>query len=206
MTDIPLLLIAATVWIYWARVGSMVVRARRRSGDLAGLVPQQGWERLLWLFWVPMVAAWLTLPILGLTKTGGPFAVPDWARQVPIYAALRWLAAAGGLYALAMTLKCWARMGRDWRMDVRPDQRTTLIVDGLFQRVRHPIYAFSMLLASCTAVVVATVPMLIVAVLNIVLVNLKARNEERFLLRSHGTEYERYIEHTGRFFPRHRAS
>ena len=36
----------------------------------------------------------------------------------PAYAALRWLAAAVAIGCLALTVRCWARMGKDWRMDV----------------------------------------------------------------------------------------
>jgi protein-S-isoprenylcysteine O-methyltransferase Ste14 len=206
MKDVPLLLLTATVWAYWARVGIMVVRARRHAGNSAGLVPQQRLERLLWVVWVPLVAAWMVLPLIGLTGTEAPLAVPELARQQPVYAALRWAAAACGVFCLVMTWKCWARMGMDWRMDVRPDERSDLITDGLFERVRHPIYAFSILLMLCTVATLTTIPMMIVAVVHIVLMNIKARNEERYLLRSHGARYERYLQHTGRFFPRRAPS
>jgi protein-S-isoprenylcysteine O-methyltransferase Ste14 len=201
MKDIPLLLVTATAWIYWGRVGAMIVRARRRRGDLSGLVPQQALERWLWIVWVPVVVAWIALPLLALTRAAGPFAVPDWARAEPLYAALRWAAAAGAIYSLAMTLKCWARMGRNWRMDVRTDDHADLITDGPFAHVRHPIYALGMLMMTCTAAVVATLPTAIAAVLLVVLTNIKARNEERFLLSSHGPRYASYMQTTGRFFP-----
>jgi protein-S-isoprenylcysteine O-methyltransferase Ste14 len=203
MADIPLLLLIATIWAYWIRVGVMVVRARRRAGHLAGLVPQQALERVMWIVWVPLVAAWMVLPLLGLTpRTTGAFAVPSFAREQPAYAALRWVAAAGAIACLLLTVQCWARMGRAWRMDVASDERTELIMDGLFARIRHPIYALSMLLMFCSAVIVATVPMLVVAVVHVVLMNLKARNEERHLLRAHSAQYERYLQRTGRFVPR----
>jgi protein-S-isoprenylcysteine O-methyltransferase Ste14 len=205
MRDAPLLLLTATVWIYWSRVGFMVVRARRRTGDSAGLVPRQPLERLMWLVWVPLVAAWLALPLLGLTRTEGPLAVPEFARQQPVFAVLRWAAALCGVFCLVMTHKCWTRMGDDWRMDVHPDRKPDLITDGLFARIRHPIYGFSILLMLCTAVIVATLPMLVVAAAHVVLMNLKARNEERFLLRCHGERYRQYLRQTGRFFPRHAA-
>ena len=205
MRDAPLLLLTATVWIYWSRVAFMVVRARQRTGDTAGLVPRQPLERLLWLFWVPLVAAWLALPRLGLTRTEGPLAVPELARQEPVLEALRWAAALCGVFCLAMTQKCWARMGDDWRMDVRPDRKPDLITDGLFARIRHPIYGFSILLMLCTATIVATVPMLVVALVHVILMNIKAHNEERYLLRCHGNRYRQYLQQTGRFFPRHAA-
>jgi len=44
--------------------------------------------------------------------------------------------------------------------------------------------------------------MAIVAIVHITLMNLKARNEERHLLRTGGETYARYLARTGRFLPR----
>jgi protein-S-isoprenylcysteine O-methyltransferase Ste14 len=54
----------------------------------------------------------------------------------------------------------------------------------------------------CSAVVVPTLPMLVVAIAHLVLNYLKARNEENHLLTVHGDLYRRYLARTGRFFPR----
>ena len=97
------------------------------------------------------------------------------------------IAAIVAVLALAATVKCWRRMGKDWRMDVGLDRKTDLITDGLFARIRHPIYAFSILLVLCSAAIVPTAPMLVVAAVNIVLLNIKARNEERHLPASTAT-------------------
>jgi protein-S-isoprenylcysteine O-methyltransferase Ste14 len=205
MGDIPLLLLTATIWTYWFSVGAMIVRLRRKTRKLVGLVPEQRAERYMWLIWVPLVAAWCLLPYYALSRTGSLFAVPAFAHDVTAYALLRWAATAVAVGCLLLTFKCWARMGSDWRMDVSVQRPTRLITDGLFRRIRHPIYAFSMLLMACSAVIVPTVPMVAIAVVHIVLMNLKARNEERHLLHTHGETYRRYQEQTGRFLPRRHA-
>jgi len=87
-------------------------------------------------------------------------------------------------------------------MDIAVDTKTELITDGPFRRIRHPIYAYQALLVLCSAVILPTVPMLIVAATHLALVNVKARNEERHLLSSHGDVYARYVARTGRFVPR----
>jgi len=92
-------------------------------------------------------------------------------------------------------------MGDDWRMDVTA-QKTTLITDGPFSRIRHPIYAFSILLMLCTAVVLPSPPMLLIALLHVLLMHMKARNEEAHLAAMHGDAYARYAARTGRFVPR----
>jgi protein-S-isoprenylcysteine O-methyltransferase Ste14 len=153
------------------------------------------------LILVPVIACWCALPWLGLTHEHGAFAVPAFARDTPAYAAVRWLAAAAAVLCLVLTIQCWRRMGRDWRMDIS-DRNTSLITDGLFARIRHPIYAFSIALMLATAVVLPSLPMLVVAALHVVLMNVKARNEEAHLARMHGDAYRRYVERTGRFVPR----
>ena len=145
-----------TVWCYWFGVGAMIVRARRRTRDLAGLVPEQAFERAMFVIWIPLVIAWIVLPWLAINRTNPLFAVPRFATEEPLYAALRWLAAVIALACLAMTAWCWSRMGKDWRMDVSEKRKGTLITDGLFAYVRHPIYALSMLLMLCSAIIIAT--------------------------------------------------
>jgi protein-S-isoprenylcysteine O-methyltransferase Ste14 len=205
MRDVPVYIVVVTVWLYWARVGSMVVRARRRSRDLAGLVPEQPIERLMWIAWVPLVVAWMALPIVATTHDIPPFGVPEFARTLPAYAALRWLAAAGAVTAFVVTLRCQSRMGRSWRMDVSAKRQGALVTDGIYARIRHPIYAFQALLMLCTLIVVPSVALVVAAAVHLALIALKAANEERFLLATHGSAYADYRKRTGRFVPRFRA-
>ena len=58
------------------------------------------------------------------------------------------------------------------------------------------------MLMICSAVIVATLPMLAIAVVHVVLMHFKARNEERHLLKMHGDAYAAYLRRTGRFVPR----
>lgn len=201
MRDIPGAILAATIWTYWLGVGLMIVRVHRKSRRLGGLVPEQSAERLMWIVWVPLVTGWLTLPYLALVRRNPWLHTPAFALTDPTYAGLRWVAAGVALLCLLLTAWCWARMDANWSMAVSEAQRGELIVDGLFARVRHPIYALSVMLMLCSAVIVATVPMLVIAVIHVVLMHLKARNEERHLLKMHGDAYAAYLRRTGRFVP-----
>jgi protein-S-isoprenylcysteine O-methyltransferase Ste14 len=201
MTDLPLLIVALVVWIYWLRVGAMVIRVRRREHHDVGVIPERTGERVMWLVVVPTILAWIALPTLALTHGRGLLAVPAFAREGLVYPALRWIFALVALACLAATLRAWRSMGRHWRMDIS-DRNTALVTSGLFAYIRHPIYAFSIALMLATAIVLPTVPMLVVAAVHIVLMNVKARNEEAHLARIHGDAYVRYVERTGRFFPR----
>jgi protein-S-isoprenylcysteine O-methyltransferase Ste14 len=44
--------------------------------------------------------------------------------------------------------------------------------------------------------------MFVIAAVHVVLMNVKARNEERHLLAVHGDAYARYLRTSGRFLPR----
>ena len=202
--DLPLFVIAATVTAYWFLVGVMIVRVRRHTRRLVGVVPEQLLERLMGLAWLPLVAAWVALPWLAWQRPQSAFAVPAWAQAIEGLAALRAVAALIGALSLAASIKCWLRMGRDWRMAVTNEPGQPLISDGLFARIRHPIYAFSILLMLCTVVILPTVAMIVVGGAHIALMLLKARNEERHLLAHHGQAYADHLARTGRFWPRPR--
>ncbi len=201
MPDLPALLLAAVVWAYWGRVGSMSWRIRQRTRTLSGVVPEQALERALWLVIVPIVAAWMVLPALAAFRDAGGFALPESA-QSPTGIVLRLLAALAAVALLALTIRCWKRMGRHWKMAVTPGERQVLITDGPFARVRHPIYGYQILLMLASLAVVPTGPMLLVAAVHWVVMTVKARNEEQYLNATHGDDYARYVARTGRFFPR----
>jgi protein-S-isoprenylcysteine O-methyltransferase Ste14 len=201
MLDVPLVVLIATVWAYWLGVGVMLVRVRRHNRKLVGLVPEQRIERYMWLVWVPLVAAWMYLPFAAATRASGLLALPPFASADSGYAPLRWLAAGLAVLCLFATIDCWRRMGDDWRMDIG-ERKTSLVTEGLFSRIRHPIYAFSMLLMVCSALILPTLPMIAIALLHLTLMNVKARNEERHLAVMHGESYSQYVARTGRFFPR----
>jgi protein-S-isoprenylcysteine O-methyltransferase Ste14 len=201
MPDIPALLLAVVVLAYWGRVGVMSARIRRRTKTLSGVVPEQRLERFLWLFFVPLVAAWIALPIFAAFRTHGMLAVPEPVRFSGWFI-VRLLAAFAATGVLVATLRCWRRMGRHWKMAVTPGERQVLITDGPFARVRHPIYGYQILLMLASLGVVPTVPMFALAVVHVALMVTKAHNEERHLLATHGADYQAYAARTGRFFPR----
>jgi protein-S-isoprenylcysteine O-methyltransferase Ste14 len=204
MHDVPLAVLTATLCCYWIGVGAMIIRVRRKMRRSAAAGSSERFERfnLMWLVWLALVAAWIGIPWATLTRSTIVPSLPEFATGEPAYVALRWVAAVIAVAALALTIQCWRRMGNNWRMDVGVATKAPLITDSLFAHIRHPIYAFSMLLMLCTLAIVPTLPMLIVAALHITMMNAKARSEERHLLAVHGDAYARYVRASGRFLPR----
>ena len=141
-----------------------------------------GWVFIL--IWVPLVAGWNLFPYLALKQAHPLFAVPDFAHAIGFYAALRWIAAVCAVLLLGLTVDCWLRMGKNWRMGVSLDQTTQLVTTGLFRHIRHPIYALSIVLMLCSLIIIPTLPMLVIAVLHVTLMIIKARNEEHHLRRT----------------------
>jgi protein-S-isoprenylcysteine O-methyltransferase Ste14 len=199
--DLPILIVLLTVWTYWAIVGAMVNRRRRKTRKLSGVLPEQRLETLMWVVWLPLIAAWLALPWLALTHRAGAFALPAFA-AADAYVPLRWIAAAIGVAALYGSILCWRQMGRHWTMAVTRDETSALLTSGMFSRIRHPIYALSILMMLATLVVVPTWPLVVIATIHVILMSIKARNEEKFMVAAHGEDYVRYVRGTGRFVPR----
>lgn len=200
MRDVPLAMLTATIWAYWLGVVVMIALVRRQTRTFAGAVPEDRLEKRMWLIWVPIVVAWIVLPAEAGQRSHWLLALPSAAREQPLLA-LRIVAAVVGVICLALTVTAWRRMGKDWRMAVRVDRQSDLITDSLFSQVRHPIYALSMVLMVCSAIVVPTLPMLTIAVIHITLMLLKAKNEERYLMEAYGQRYAAYAARTGRFVP-----
>jgi hypothetical protein len=91
MRDFPAAVLTVTIWAYWFCVGVLIVRLRRKTRKLPGVVPKQPLEQFMWVIWVPLVVAWMTLPLLAATRVEAPWTIPEFARE-PAYATLRWIA------------------------------------------------------------------------------------------------------------------
>lgn len=198
--DLPQTICMAMVWTYWSCVAILVVRSRLRFRTSAGGMPRTGAERRMWLLWAPTVLLWNILPA---TRSSHLFLTP-WPAVAasPLAVPVRWAAAGCAALAFAGTVPCWLRMGANWSMAIVPRKTAQLITGGMFAAVRHPIYAWSMLLMAATVAAFPSPAMAAVACVHVCMLVLKALGEERFLLQLHGQVYADYCRRTGRFFPR----
>jgi protein-S-isoprenylcysteine O-methyltransferase Ste14 len=82
----------------------------------------------------------------------------------------------------------------------RPTETAVLIQDGVYRRLRHPIYAALILIAIGWSLLMASLLALALALLLAVVLDLKARREEVWL-RARYPGYSEYAAHTKRFVP-----
>jgi protein-S-isoprenylcysteine O-methyltransferase Ste14 len=172
-------------------------KARRRVGRFANVIPAEKTGRIIRIIWFPLIAAWIVLPIqAGLIP-------PRFWPLTPLLTLpiLQWPAVAIALLAFLLSLMCWQKMGKSWRVGIDPSERTKLIVTGPYARIRHPIYALSSLLMLATAVIWPAPTMLMIAIAHLMLLQFEARREETHLIQLHGQIYEEYCRRTPRFIP-----
>jgi protein-S-isoprenylcysteine O-methyltransferase Ste14 len=122
------------------------------------------------------------------------YSMPGWAGWIgtPVFAA--------GIFLL---WKSHADLGRNWSATLRIRQEHTLVTDGIYQHIRHPMYTAHLLWAIAQglllqnwlagwAFLVFSVPLYLV----------RMPKEEQMMLDNFGQEYRNYMGRTGRLFPR----
>jgi protein-S-isoprenylcysteine O-methyltransferase Ste14 len=202
LADLPLLVLAITISTYWGTVLLLSIHKRIMHGKSSGLLPKHRYERRLWRIIAPVVLLWIALPWLAAGRTASWLQTPAWASDNEILFGLRAGAATVGVVLYLLSLISWLSLGRSWSMAIVPGQKTQLVTGGIYGWVRHPIYALSIGLMVCSAVVVMNLPMTIVACFHFIGMTLKARHEERYLEESFGPDYVQYCQRVGRFWPR----
>jgi protein-S-isoprenylcysteine O-methyltransferase Ste14 len=91
-------------------------------------------------------------------------------------------------------------LGRSRTAFPKPREDATLIRQGIYARVRHPLYTSVMFLSLGWGLTWKSWPACAAALLLVVLLHAKARREEVWL-REKFTEYAAYQEQTRRFLP-----
>ena len=161
---------------------------RRPSG--AGPADAQWWGQAL--FVVVLVAGFLS-PLAVLTGLASPV-------QEHLVATV-----AGAVLALAgfaLVVVSQGQMGRSWRIGVDTGERTDLVSDGVFARIRNPIFTGMVAALAGLVLMVPAWPGLLAVIALVVAVQLQVRAvEEPYLLRTHGPAYRAYAARAGRFLP-----
>ena len=200
--DGPLMIVVGSVWLYWFLVVLLSFYRRWVTGQRGAIKPRQRADRWLMRGWAVIIIMWNAFPPAALRKDEPPWGPFAGAFEMPLLA-VRWGSGVLVLLCLILTCYCWYIMGRSWSVAiVKEDEDQPLVTTGVFGIVRHPIYALSALMIMMTAITCASFPIAIVALIHIVLLNIKAKREELALIGVFGDRYRDYMKQTGGFVPR----
>jgi len=122
------------------------------------------------------------------------YSLPDW---------LRWI---GVLMFAAASVMLWMThrdLGRNWTPTLGLREEHTLVTEGIFKYIRHPMYAAHLLWAIAQPLIltnwIAGFSFLIPQIPQYLL---RIEDEEQMMLEQFGTQYQEYMDRTGRFLPR----
>jgi protein-S-isoprenylcysteine O-methyltransferase Ste14 len=147
----------------------------------------------------PRGEGWVVLQLLLIAATLlASLTGPAWNGDV------RWLTTAFGAGPFLAGIGLILLAQRDLRDSLspfpRPRARGTFIQHGVYAVIRHPIYAGLALAALGWALAAAAPPALLAAVALCVVLDLKSRREEAWLVERF-SDYEAYRQRTRRFIP-----
>jgi protein-S-isoprenylcysteine O-methyltransferase Ste14 len=181
--------------IFAASVAMVVIRAphgqrsrgvkvaKSRRGTLEAVLLTLAWLS----FFVPLV--WIATPVLKFADYP--------LRPLPLAAGIACLVASLWLFA-----RSHADLGSNWSITLEVREEHRLITDGIYRRVRHPMYS-ALLLYSLGQVL--AVPNWIAGpsygVAMLLLVALRLGPEERMMIEQFGPDYEAYRHRTRRLIP-----
>jgi protein-S-isoprenylcysteine O-methyltransferase Ste14 len=112
------------------------------------------------------------------------------------------------LTGLGLALAFWARyhLGRNWSGQITLKEGHTLICTGPYRSLRHPIYSGILLALLGTALTVGLYRALLGVLLALAGFWWKARQEDAWLARAFGEQFQQQRQRTGGLLPRLRRS
>jgi protein-S-isoprenylcysteine O-methyltransferase Ste14 len=186
---------AAKAIILMASIVMVAIRAPhgKRSRGIAVATSRKGKLEIVlltiaWLsFFLPLI--WIATPVL---------AFADYAlRPVPLLTGAVCLALGLWLFHLSH-----ADLGANWSITLEVREKHRLVTQGVYRRVRHPMYTALLLYSLGQALVLPNyVAGLSSGVAMALLVALRIRPEERMMLEEFGKDYQEYMAVTKRLVP-----
>ena len=107
------------------------------------------------------------------------------------------------LVAIWLLHRTHADLGKMWSMTVEPKPEKKLVTDGVYKRIRHPMYSAHLLWGIAQLFIF---PNYLVGPLALILflavIKTRIPREERAMIDEFGDKYNEYIKQTGRILPR----
>ena len=92
-------------------------------------------------------------------------------------------------------------MKDSWRVGIRPEQKTELVINGVFKLSRNPFFLSFNLMFLGIFLVHPTLVYLIFYLMFIIILHLIIKDEEKHLMLQHGESYKNYKDSVNRYFP-----
>jgi protein-S-isoprenylcysteine O-methyltransferase Ste14 len=177
-------------------VGWYVIRYpfARRAKRL-GVARSVGGTRDRVLLLIAALGQFLIPAVYGLT--GFPASA-----DYPFSAAQAWLGVAVLIAALVLFRVTHKQLGRNWSISLELREKQTLVTDGLYAWVRHPMYSSFILFAVAQALLLQNWiagPVGLVAIA--ILFFLRVPREEQMMIETFGDAYRNYMRRTARVVP-----
>jgi len=129
------------------------------------------------------------------------FGEPAFARRL-FHPALAWAGVVAAIAALVMFHLTHRALGRNWSVSLQMRQDHKLITDGVYARIRHPMYTAFWLWAMAQALLLPNWVAGCSGLLGFgTLYFLRVGPEEQMMLARFGEQYRLYIARTGRLLP-----
>ncbi len=177
-----------------------LVRARRSGSqgkEPLALSRQTQWEK-----------PFLLLAFLGMQVLPLVYVLSPWLDAADYGLPAKAAAAAGVLGTVVFAAALWllwrshADLGRNWSAALEIRESHSLVTEGVYRRVRHPMYAAHLLWAVAQALLLQNWiagPAFLASFLPLYV--LRVPREERMMLDHFGEEYRSYMRRTGRLIP-----
>jgi protein-S-isoprenylcysteine O-methyltransferase Ste14 len=116
---------------------------------------------------------------------------------------LRWIGVVLFAGATVMLWKTHQDLGRNWTPTLGLREEHTLVTEGIFKSIRHPMYSAHLLWAIAQPLILTNwIAGFSFLVAQIPQYLLRIGAEEEMMLEKFGQEYQEYMNRTGRFLPR----
>lgn len=183
--------------IYFAGfiVGSVVRRVYTRGWSKDKIADD--WKSLLDTVLLSFAACGFLAPLIYLLTPWLDFA------DYRLSAWVGWIGTAVFAISLCLLWRAHVALGRNWSGKPRIRQGHSLVTEGIFRYMRHPMYAAHWLWAIAQLLLLHNViagPAMVVTFLPLYIT--RVRREEQMLLKHFGQQYRNYMTRTGRLAPR----
>jgi protein-S-isoprenylcysteine O-methyltransferase Ste14 len=145
------------------------------------------------------VLGWQVFPIIYVFSPCFDFAdfiLPAW---------VGWIGGVGLVLALWVLWQAYATLGKNWTPKIEVKNEQQLVTNGIFEYVRHPIYAGLLLWALIQPLLLQNwIVGFAFLIIFVPLLVLRVPREEAMMLLHFGEQYQAYMQRTPRFFPHFR--